>query len=219
MTQFYLLGSAPDIYQLKMSTHTHGLKPDQKAKVASVSQDMEDNVFINEESRQKNMDTINKYMEEIQALDQKLEKIETTSTTKTEQQATERELRLKRHQIMVIVTDLSVKRQLDEFTTKDQAAKKTEETKQPTEIKIPVTELTQMKLDDAKKSDYYRNAVIAKAYKSNVRQVYDEIEQLMGIPSFHLTDKQRDEREITIKAKTETMKTMSNDYKKCNSQT
>ena len=135
-----------------MSTHIHGLKPDQKAKIASVSQDMDDNVFISEEARQSNKDKINQYMEEIKVLDERLEKIESSSETKTEQQATERELRLKRKQIMDIVTDLSVKKQLDEFTTNDQATKKTEETKPQTEIKIPVTELTAMKLDDNKKT-------------------------------------------------------------------
>ena len=57
-----------------MSTHVHGLKPDQKAKIASVSQDMEDNVFISEEARQNNKDTINTYMEEIKVLDEKLER-------------------------------------------------------------------------------------------------------------------------------------------------
>ena len=82
----------------------------QKAKIASVSQDMEDNVFISEEARQNNKETINRYMEEIKVLDEKLEKIEASSKTKTEQQATERELRLKRKQIMDIVTDLSVKK-------------------------------------------------------------------------------------------------------------
>ena len=121
-----------------MSTHIHGLKPDQKAKIASVSQDMEDNVFIREEARQNNKDTINQYMEEIKVLDEKLEKIEASSKTKTEQQATERELRLKRKQIMDIVTDLSVKKQLDEFTTKDQATKKTEEAKPQTIIPLSI---------------------------------------------------------------------------------
>ena len=83
---------------------------------------------------------------------------------------------------MDIVKDLSVKKQLDEFKTKDKAAKKTEESKPSTEIKIPITELTQMKLDDTKKSNYYRNAVIAKAYKTNVKTIYDEVECLMKVP-------------------------------------
>ena len=87
---------------------------------------------------------------------------------------------------MDIVKDLSAKKQLDEFKTKDNAMKKPEE-KPSTEIKIPITELTQMKLDDTKKLDYYRNAVIAKAYKTNVKTVYDEIECLMKIPLSHLT--------------------------------
>ena len=40
-----------------MSTsHVHGLNPEQKANVASVSQDMDDNVFISEEARQRNKD-------------------------------------------------------------------------------------------------------------------------------------------------------------------
>ena len=57
-------------------------------------------------------------------LDEKLEKIEATSTTKTEQQATERELRAKRNKIIDIVKCLSAKKQLDEFKTKAKAAKK-----------------------------------------------------------------------------------------------
>ena len=57
---------------------------------------------------------------------------------------------------MDIATDLSVKKQLDEFTTNDQATKKTEEAKPQTEIKIPVTELTSMKLDDNKKPECRR---------------------------------------------------------------
>ena len=140
-----------------MSTsNVHGLNPDQKAKVASVSQDMDDNVFISEEARQRNKDEINQHMEEIKTLDERLEQIETTSKTKTEKQATERELRLKKKQIMDIVTSLSVKKQIDEFTINDQATKKTEEIKTQTEIKIPVTELTAMKLEDNKKPEYYK---------------------------------------------------------------
>ena len=107
---------------------------------------------------------------------------------------------------MVIVTDLSVKKQLDEFKRKDKAAKKTAEAK----IKIPTTELTQMKLDDMKKPEYYRNAVIAKAYKTIVKSVYDEIECLMEIPQSHLTQQQRDGRELTIKSKSETLKRQKN---------
>ena len=118
--------------------HVHGLKPEHKAKIASVSQDMDDNVFISEEARQSNKDQINQYMEEIKILDERLEKIEASSETKTEQQATERGLRLKRKQIMDIVTDLSVKKQLDEFTTKDQATKKTEEAKPQTIIPLSI---------------------------------------------------------------------------------
>ena len=34
--------------------------------------------------------------------------------------------------------------EINEFKTKDKAAKKTEQSKPPTEIKIPVTELTKM---------------------------------------------------------------------------
>ena len=115
--------------------------------------------------RQKNIETIDKYLEEIKELDEKLEKIETTSVTKTEQQATERELRTKRNQIMTIVKDLSAKKQLDEFKTKDKTAKKTEKSKPPTEIKIPTTELTKMQLEEVKKPEYHKNAVIAKATK------------------------------------------------------
>ena len=58
-----------------MST-THGLNPESKAKIVSVSEEMEDNVFIDEAARQKNKETIDKYMAEIQDLDEKLEKIE-----------------------------------------------------------------------------------------------------------------------------------------------
>ena len=83
---------------------------------------------------------------------------------------------------MDIVTNLSVKKQLDEFTTNDQATKKTEEVKTQTEIKIPVTELTAMKLDDSKKQEYYRNAVIAKTYRTNIKTIHDEIEKLMKVP-------------------------------------
>ena len=48
-----------------------------------------------------------------------IRKIEATSATKTKQQATERELRAKRNRILDIVKDLSAKKQLDEFKTKD----------------------------------------------------------------------------------------------------
>ena len=77
--------------------------------IASVTEDLADDVFIDEAARQKNIETIDKYLEEIKELDEKLEKIEATSATKTEQQATERELRAKRNQIIDIVKDLSAK--------------------------------------------------------------------------------------------------------------
>ena len=65
--------------------HVHGLKPEHKAKIASVSEDVENNVFITEEARQSNIDQINEYMAEIKILDERLEKIEASSETKTEQ--------------------------------------------------------------------------------------------------------------------------------------
>ena len=77
--------------------------------IASVTEDLADDVFIDEAARQKNKETISKHMEEIKELDERLEKIEATSFTKTEQQATERELRAKRNQIIDIVKDLSAK--------------------------------------------------------------------------------------------------------------
>ena len=117
---------------------------------------------------------------------------------------------------MDIVTDLSVKKQLDEFTTNDQATKKTEETKPQTGIKIPVTELTAMKLDDNKKPEYYGNALLAKAYKTNIKTIHDEIEDLIKVPSSQLTEEQRDGRQLVIKSKTETLKIMVGEYRKCN---
>ena len=94
--------------------------------------------------------------------------------------------------------------------------KKTEEVKTPSEIKIPVTELTAMKLDDSKKQEYYRNAVIAKTYRTNIKTIHDEIEKSMKVPSSQLTEKQRDERQLVIKSKTETLKIMVSEYKKYN---
>ena len=198
------------------SPNIHGLKPEHKAKIASVSEDVENNVFITEEARQSNIDQINEYMAEIKILDERLQKIEESSETKTEQQATERGLRLNRKQLMEIVTELSVKKQVDEFTTQDQATKKTEEVKPQSEIKIPLTELTAMKLDDSKKQEYYRNAVIAKTYRTNIKTINDEIEKSMKVPSSQLTEKQRDERQLVIKSKTETLKIMVSEYKKYN---
>ena len=198
-----------------MST-SHTLKPSDRKLIVSVAEDLADDVFVDEAARQKNIETIEKYMEEIKELDERLEKIEATSATKTEQQATERELRLKRNQILDIVKDLSAKKQLDEFKTKDKAAKKSEESKPTTEIKIPTTELTKMQLDEMKKPEYYRNAVIAKAYKTNIKTIYDEIENFMKVPSSQLTEQQRDERQLVVKSKIETLKTMVSEYKKCN---
>ena len=94
------------------SSNIHSLNPEQKARVASVSQDIDDNVFISEEARQRNKDKINQHIQEIKTLDERLEQIEATSETKTEQQAAERELRLKKKQLMEIVTNLSVKDKL-----------------------------------------------------------------------------------------------------------
>ena len=143
--------------------------------IATVAEDLADDVFIDEAARQKNIETIEKYLEEIKELDEKLEKIEATSATKTEQQAIERDLRAKRDQIMDIVKDLSAKKQLDEFKTKDKATKKTEEVKPSTEIKIPVAQLKKVQLEEERKPEYYRNAVIARAYKTNIKTMHDEM--------------------------------------------
>ena len=106
-----------------MST-SHSLTPSNREMIASVSENLTDDVFIDETARQKNIETIDKYMKEIKELDKRLENIEAKSATKTEQQATERDLRIKRNQIIAIVKDLSAKKQLDEFKTKEKAAKK-----------------------------------------------------------------------------------------------
>ena len=128
---------------------------------------------------------------------------------------TERELRAKRNDIIDIVKDLSAKKQLDEFKRKDKAAKKTEESKPSTEIKVPTIDLEEMQLEEVKKPEYYRNAVIAKAYKTNIKTIHDEIEDLMKVPSSQLTEQQRDERQLVIKSKAETFKSMVIEYKKC----
>ena len=164
-----------------MST-SHSLKPSDREMIATVAEDLADDVFIDEAARQKNIETIDKYLEEIKELNERLEKIEATSATKTVQQATERELRAKRNQIIDIVKDLSAKKQLDEFKRKDKAAKKTEESKPPAENRIPTNELTKMQLEEVKKPEYYRNAVIAKAFKNNIKTIHDEIEGLMKVP-------------------------------------
>ena len=65
------------------SSNIHSLNPEQKARVASVSQDIDDNVFISEEARQRNKDEINQHMQEIKTLDERLEQIEATSKTTT----------------------------------------------------------------------------------------------------------------------------------------
>ena len=121
-----------------MST-SHSLKPSNRELIASVSENLTDDVFIDETARQKNIETIDKYMKEIKELDERLENIEAKSATKTEQQAIEREIRAKRNQIIDIVKDLSAMKQLDEFKTMDKAAMKPEESKPTTEIKIPIT--------------------------------------------------------------------------------
>ena len=50
--------------------------------IVSFSEKIAEDVFIDEAARQKNKDTIDKYMEEIRDLEEKLEKIEETSATK-----------------------------------------------------------------------------------------------------------------------------------------
>ena len=78
-----------------MST-SHSLTPSHREMIASVTEDLADDVFIDEAARQKNIETIEKYLEEIKELDEKLEKIEATSVTKTEIQGTKRKLRAKK---------------------------------------------------------------------------------------------------------------------------
>ena len=60
-----------------MST-SHSLKPSDREMIATVADDLADDVFIDEAARQKNIETIDKYMEEIKELDERLEKIEAT---------------------------------------------------------------------------------------------------------------------------------------------
>ena len=52
--------------------------------IRSVAEDLADDVFVDEAARQKNIETIDQYMTEIKELDERLEKIEATSATKTE---------------------------------------------------------------------------------------------------------------------------------------
>ena len=64
-----------------MST-SHSLKPSHREMIASVTEELADDVFIDEAARQKNIETIDKYLEEIKELDERLENIEATSATK-----------------------------------------------------------------------------------------------------------------------------------------
>ena len=67
---------------------SHTLNPDQRAMMASLTEEIADDVFIDEIVRQKNIETIDKYMEEIKDLDEILDKIKETAVTQTEKQAT-----------------------------------------------------------------------------------------------------------------------------------
>lgn len=125
-----------------MST-SHSLNPAQRALIALVTEEIADDdmMSIDESARQKNIETINKYMEEIKESDERLDKIKETAATETQKQITERELRKKSNDIMDIVKDLSVKKELDEFKTKEKAAKTTKESKPPTDVEIPMDAL------------------------------------------------------------------------------
>ena len=57
-----------------MST-SHSLIPSHREMIASITEDLADDVFIDEAARQKNIETIEKYLEEIKELDEKLEKL------------------------------------------------------------------------------------------------------------------------------------------------
>ena len=66
-----------------MST-SHSLNPDQRAMFAPLTEEIADDVFIDETARQKNIETIDKYMEEIKEFDETLNKMKETAITQTE---------------------------------------------------------------------------------------------------------------------------------------
>ena len=54
---------------------SHPLKTSHREMIASVTEDLADDVFIDEAARKKNKETIDKYMKEIKELDERLEKL------------------------------------------------------------------------------------------------------------------------------------------------
>ena len=163
-----------------------------------------------------NEDKLTELYKELSQLDEKEKKAKDSSITETEFHNIQRLIRKKKREIKAEIQDLSFQRDLKKY--KDETKPTSRNAKESKKFEVPTQILQNLTLDEDKKTEYYRTLKLADTYREKIENLYKEITTLMDDMEDKIPEYEKEDKEIELKTKTETLKALLQEYKKRNNE-
>ena len=163
-----------------------------------------------------NEDKLTELYKELSQLDEKEKKAKDSSITETEFHNIQRLIRKKKREIKAEIQDLSFQRDLKKY--KDETKPTSRNAKESKKFEVPTQILQNLTLDEGKKTEYYRTLKLADTYREKIENLYKEITTLMDDMEDKIPEYEKEDKEIELKTKTETLKALLQEYKKRNNE-
>ena len=156
-------------------------------------------------------------MEELYQIEIRIAKATKETQSKTEKEILLRELRKKKRDLVRLIADLVFKKECDKYSKELAAKKKTEKQKSiGNKLEVETSELASLTLNEENKDKYNRGLTMCHTYRTNIVELFQEIDELMDEETGTLTDVSIEDLKINIQTKLETMKSLVTEYKKQN---
>merc|ERR1712082_285643 len=91
--------------------------------------------------------------------------------------------------------------------------------KESKKFEVPTQILQNLTLEEDKKIEYYRTLKLSDTYREKIENLYKEITTLMEDIENKTPEYEKEDKEIELKTKTETLKALLQEYKKRNNET
>ena len=147
-----------------------------------------------------------------------------TKATKETQSGTERdillrELRHKKIELSRQIASIALKQECAKYNKKVAAKKKKQKQKvNEGRLEVETAALKNLTLTEANTDKYNRGLTMCHTYRTNIIDLFEEIDDLMDEETDTLTDVSIEDLKINIQTKLETMKSLVSEYKKENAQ-
>ena len=159
---------------------------------------------------------IEKLVEKLKFLDMQEALITEKAKNKAELHGEERKIRYKRKNIHEKLKNLTFRREIQKFKSLPPTPKKRtrRNDEDALKFKVPDSKLAALTLDKEKEQEYYRLMAIANSYRSRIENLYQELEIKIEELDDSLSNYEREERQLDIQSKIETLKSFISEYQK-----